>query len=221
MKRWTDEQLRDAVAQSSCVSHVLRLLALRPLGGNYATIRAHILRLDLDTSHWGRSKWRIVDREALEVAVRESDSIASAIARIGWPANTDTRRRFRALVSLYGLDTGHFLGQASHRGKRYPERVRPASYYLELNGPPISSYDLKRKLLAEGIFDPECATCGNTTWQGCPIPLELEHKNGNRYDNRSENLELLCSNCHALTPTYRGRNVRRRRQRRILMAEPE
>ena len=61
--------------------------------------------------------------------------------------------------------------------------------------------------MAERIFEPECATCGNTTWQGCPVPLELEHRNGNRYDNRIENLELLCPNCHALTPTYRGRNI--------------
>jgi len=207
MKRWTDEQLREAVAQSRCVSHVLRRLGLRPVGGNYATIRAHISRLELDTSHWSSSKWCVVDRQTLEVAVRESDSIASAIVKIGWPPNTTTRRRFRALVALYGLDTSHFLGQASHRGKQYPRRVRPANYYLALNGPPISSYDLKRKLLAEGIFDPECATCGNTTWRDCPVPLELEHKNGNRYDNRLQNLELLCPNCHALTPTYRGRNI--------------
>ena len=207
MKTWSDEQLRDAVAQSRCMSHVLRRLGLRPVGGNYATIRTHITRLGLDTSHWGRSKWRTVDRQSVEEAVRQSDSIASAIAKIGWPANTTTRRRFRALVALYGLDTGHFLGQASHRGKQYPERVRPAAHYLELNGPKISSYGLKRKLLDEGLLDPECATCGGTTWQGCPIPLELEHKNGNRNDNRLDNLELLCPNCHALTPTYRGRNI--------------
>jgi hypothetical protein len=177
------------------------------VGGNYATIRTHISRLGLDTSHWGRSIWRGVDRQTLELAVGASDSIASAIVRIGWPDNTTTRRRFRALIALYGVDTSHFLGQASHRGKQYPERVRPASYYLAIGGPKISSYSLKRKLLHEGVFDPECARCGNNTWQGCPIPLELEHKNGNRDDNRIENLELLCPNCHALTPTYRGRNI--------------
>ena len=207
MKRWTDQQLREAVAQSRCASHALRRLGLRPVGGNYATLRAHISRLGLDTSHWSRLKWRTVDRATLETAVEQSESIAAAIARIDWPANTTTRRRFRALIDLYGLDTGHFLGQASQRGKQCPERVRPASYYLKLNGPQISSHKLKRKLLAEGIFDPVCATCGNDTWRGCPVPLELEHKNGNRYDNRIENLELLCPNCHALTPTYRGRNV--------------
>lgn len=32
--------------------------------------------------------------------------------------------------------------------------------------------------------------------------LQLEHKNGDRCDNRLENLELLCPNCHSQTKTY-------------------
>ena len=33
--------------------------------------------------------------------------------------------------------------------------------------------------------------------------------NGDRSDNRLTNLRLLYPNCHALTPTYRGRNIGR------------
>jgi len=35
------------------------------------------------------------------------------------------------------------------------------------------------------------------------VPLQLDHKNGNKEDNSLRNLRLLCPNCHALTPQYR------------------
>jgi hypothetical protein len=65
---------------------------------------------------------------------------------------------------------------------------------------------LKRRLLAEGILEYRCAECGLSEWRGEKLPLDLDHVNGVSDDNRQENIRLLCPNCHALTPTYRGRN---------------
>ena len=36
--------------------------------------------------------------------------------------------------------------------------------------------------------------------------MALHHINGDRLDNRLENLTLLCPNCHAQTPNFSGRN---------------
>jgi 5-methylcytosine-specific restriction endonuclease McrA len=49
--------------------------------------------------------------------------------------------------------------------------------------------------------------CDRERWNGLPIPLELDHVNGMRSDNRLSNLRILCPNCHAQTPNYRGRNI--------------
>lgn len=38
------------------------------------------------------------------------------------------------------------------------------------------------------------------------VPLEIDHLDGNCFNNKPENLVVLCPNCHALTPTYRALN---------------
>lgn len=52
-------------------------------------------------------------------------------------------------------------------------------------------------LIREGVKEEKCECCGLTEWNGCSIPLELHHKNFNHYDNRLENLIILCPNCHS------------------------
>ena len=78
--------------------------------------------------------------------------------------------------------------------------------YLE-QSKDIQSNKVRIKLLDEGLKEHKCECCGLTTWLNQPIPLELHHKDGNRYNNVLENFELLCPNCHAFTDSYRGKNV--------------
>jgi len=35
----------------------------------------------------------------------------------------------------------------------------------------------------------------------------MDHIDGNTENNVKENLRLLCCNCHALTSTYKGKNI--------------
>lgn len=53
----------------------------------------------------------------------------------------------------------------------------------------------------------KCQSCNLETWLDEPIPLELEHSDGDNKNNVKENLLLLCPNCHAKTVYYRGRNI--------------
>jgi len=70
----------------------------------------------------------------------------------------------------------------------------------------FQSYKLKKRLLQEKIKKPFCEECGWAKRSSSGhLPLELHHKNGDRHDNRLENLVLLCPNCHSLKPNYRSK----------------
>lgn len=51
-RTWTDKDLSKAVEDSICIADVLRALDLTIVSSNYVTMRKHILRLKLDTSHF-------------------------------------------------------------------------------------------------------------------------------------------------------------------------
>lgn len=62
-----------------------------------------------------------------------------------------------------------------------------------------------------------CSLCGwheiNPTTN--LVPLEVHHIDGNYKNNSYENLQVLCPNCHALTPNYKSLNKDSNRERTI------
>lgn len=51
-----------------------------------------------------------------------------------------------------------------------------------------------------------CFECGLEEWRGHPIPLEVDHIDGNAGNNAFDNLRIVCPNCHGITNTWKGRN---------------
>lgn len=89
----------------------------------------------------------------------------------------------------------------NRKGIAHKEKRKDSYYYLGTEHY-IRAGFLKEKLIEDGIKECKCEKCGLTEWQSKPIPLELHHVNGNHYDNRLENLLILCSNCHSLEHKY-------------------
>jgi hypothetical protein len=58
------------------------------------------------------------------------------------------------------------------------------------------NWKITRRVLKEKLLEQKCEKCGLSEWLEDKIPLQLHHKNKNHHDNRLENLEFLCANCH-------------------------
>lgn len=58
--------------------------------------------------------------------------------------------------------------------------------------------------------------CGISEWHGQPVLLICDHINGNADDWSLTNLRMICSNCDAQTPFYKGKNKGNGRHKRRL-----
>jgi hypothetical protein len=142
--------------------------------------------------------------EQFSQAVSESLSIAQALIKLGLAPKGGNYSTFNKFVYENNIDITHFTGQCWNKGQTIGPK-RDISDYLT-NTQTIQSNKLRKRLLKDKVMEYKCSSCGNIEWLNQPIPLELDHINGNNQDNSLTNLRLLCPNCHALTSTYRGKN---------------
>ena len=157
----------------------------------------------------GKRKW--TDKQFTE-AVETSLSYSEVIRKLGLKPAGSNYETVTRKVSELNLDTSHMTRQAWNQGDRYrPIRsAQPLKDILIKHSSFRSTYHLKNRLLKEQLKEHRCEYCRNSKWMDKPIPLELHHVNGIKNDLRIENLQLLCPNCHALTDSYRGKNIGKR-----------
>lgn len=99
-----------------------------------------------------------------------------------------------------------YCNSRCHADKRWENTKKE----IELNGRvyrdgPYFNPEKAKRYLKER-FGAKCLVCGNDQWMGKPIPLMLDHIDGNGYNWIVENLRMICGNCNMQTKTYKGRN---------------
>ena len=126
-----------------------------------------------------------------------SNTKQEAYKRMGMHRNT-----FEKYYNEFGLT---YLDGSVKTVKKYPlEDILNGKY------PYYNSSHLNRRLIEEGIKKRVCECCGNSDWMGLPIVLELHHIDGDKTNNRIENLQLLCPNCHSITDNFKSKKVKLR-----------
>lgn len=211
----SDDELRRLVKTCRGTTDILRALGEELRTNTYFKLKRHIFELGLETSHFsrdglGRERRRRWSDDELRSAVAASFGCAEAIRKLGLIAAGGNYEVVKRNIRELELDTSHFRGQGWNAdGKHFSHTPEPIEQLL-VAGRYVSTIHLKRRLIREGLKAERCELCG---WaQRSPdgrIPVELDHINGERSDNRLENLRVLCPNCHSLQPTHRGMNRKR------------
>lgn len=150
-------------------------------------------------------------KETLTDAVAKSDTWADVCREMGVKPGTGAQSYLTRRAKELGLDHSHFVGKKTNKGS-FQGFKNPIEHYLRKDFF-TKSHDLRLRLIKEGMKEAKCEYCGTVEWMGKPVPLELEHKDGDHQNNLFENLAIICPNCHAQTDTHAGKNIGKKKNR--------
>ena len=135
--------------------------------------------------------------------VNESFTITECLKKLGLVNKGRNNKTFLARIEEEYISIEHIRRQSSSVAQS--KRRIPLEDFLVL-GREVKGSDLKKKLISANLMKDECSVCGQLPeWNGKPLSLESDHINGNRLDNRIENLRIICPHCHSQTDTFRGK----------------
>ena len=144
-------------------------------------------------------------KELLEKYVKDCYSFAELCRRLGLKPEGSNPKTVRKKMDEFEVDYSHFTGKAWNKNPKNP--VYTEKYLPNLcEHSSLSSANTKALLYRLGLKENKCEICGISEWLGNSIQCELHHINGDPTDNRIENLQILCPNCHSQTDNFRSRN---------------
>jgi 5-methylcytosine-specific restriction endonuclease McrA len=155
-------------------------------------------------TNFNRYNWD--DKEQLLIDLKKSTSMSNFLKNIGFSSSRGNFSTFRKKIILHNIDLSNIYTVKPQINKLYKRYAWKDSEIFCENSLCDRGY-VKKRIKQANLISYKCAGCGNLgSWRGQPITLELEHKNGINNDNRLQNLEYLCPNCHNQTYTYGSKN---------------
>lgn len=135
-------------------------------------------------------------------AIKECNNLTQTCRMLGKRPSEFNYNKLNEIIKKYNVDTSHF-----HTEKNNTHINR----FSNINEVFCENSHADRKCVRNWIKKYElkemkCEKCGRIEWEGKPIPLEIHHINGIKNDNRLENIQVLCCNCHAQTENFKAKN---------------
>lgn len=158
--------------------------------------------------------WKVEKQKFIDV-VLSKESFTEILNHFGLKMHGGNNNTLKRRIEYEGIDISHIINSRKKKNKLqlnllHENNKRSLEEVLVKNSTYNNNYHLKIRLLDDGLLKDECYECRiNSSWNGKPLSLQLDHINGDKTDNRLCNLRLLCPNCHSQTKNFSGKSLRK------------
>lgn len=140
--------------------------------------------------------------DEVRLLASECESVSDILRAMGMKLNSGNFQTLQKVAKENNITLPVFDKKKSTRWAHARITI-PLDDILVEDSTYTNSVRLKQRLIRSGHLTQQCYSCGlGPMWNHLPLSLQLDHKNGNRNDNRLVNLRLLCPNCHSQTETF-------------------
>ena len=135
---------------------------------------------------------------ALRRAIAQSKSLTDVCKILNLSPGGDMFDFLRKRILSLNIDVSHF----SKRSFSFNERADVNQIFVK-----NCKYSMNTvRKYAKRFLNYTCQQCKlKPIWNNGLLVLQLDHINGDRSDNRKENLRWLCPNCHSQTGNFSGK----------------
>ena len=134
--------------------------------------------------------------ELLSEIVRKSKSLAEVLRTLGLKEAGGNYAHINKRIKEAGIDKSHFVKYTNFLQPGVNKKHWQEVLVLRTSGRRQEAVRLRKALIESGV-EYGCNRCSIKEWNEKVLILEVNHKNNNWLDDRRENLEFICPNCHS------------------------
>lgn len=193
LQKLTKEQILEFVNQSTSYQELFRKSRR-----THKYMSKLLKEYDISCDHFHRNKTRNIKenitKEQMAELVNSNKTIGGVLIKLKLPESLDNYIWLRKICKDFKINIDK-IEKIKWKGcKKEIER--------KVKNIPYAPY-MRQKLIESNIKENKCESCGQLPMHNNkPLILQCHHIDGNRANNKFDNLQILCPNCHSQTDNF-------------------